>query len=84
MTTLHAGGKFGGEGYKSPAVSTASVLGGDASQVLARGSPPRWRCVYAGVAIGKGKACGKKKLGSSNLHGTVTSYRQTRLFLRQE
>jgi len=75
MTTLHAGGKFGGEGYKV----SGGLHGVGASVVNALSSWARVEVHRDGgsyvqeYAKGKKKAA-VKKLGSSKLHGTVTSF----------
>ena len=75
MTTLHAGGKFGGDGYKV----SGGLHGVGASVVNALSTDLRVEVHRDGgvhmqeYAKGKKKAA-VKKLGSSKLHGTVTTY----------
>ncbi len=75
MTTLHAGGKFGGEGYKV----SGGLHGVGASVVNALSTFARVEVHRDGGAHvqeyskGKKKAA-VKKVGSSKLHGTVTSF----------
>ncbi len=75
MSTLHAGGKFGGEGYKV----SGGLHGVGASVVNALSTYLRAEVHRDGgvhmqeYALGKRKAA-VKRLGSSKLHGTVTAY----------
>src|SRR5665213_1689518 len=76
MTTLHAGGKFGGEGYKV----SGGLHGVGASVVNALSSYARVEVhrdggKYEQVYKNGGKAAGKvKKLANSDLHGTITVF----------
>jgi len=75
MTTLHAGGKFGGDGYKV----SGGLHGVGASVVNALSTWARAEVHVDGssyvqdYSIGKKKAA-VKKVGSSKLHGTVISF----------
>jgi len=75
MTTLHAGGKFGGEGYKV----SGGLHGVGASVVNALSTKLTAEVHRDGGAYMQEYALGKKKapvkkVGSSKLHGTVTSF----------
>ncbi|OGC81002.1 DNA topoisomerase IV subunit B [Candidatus Adlerbacteria bacterium RIFCSPLOWO2_01_FULL_51_16] len=75
MTTLHAGGKFGGEGYKvsgglhGVGVSVVNALSGWLRAEVHRDGG----AYMQEYAIGK-RAAAVKKINGSKLHGTVIAY----------
>jgi DNA gyrase subunit B len=75
MTTLHAGGKFGGDGYKvSGGLHGVGASVVNALSIFARAEVHRDGASYVqDYSIGKKKAA-VKKVGNSKLHGTVISF----------
>lgn len=75
MMTLHAGGKFGGEGYKvSGGLHGVGAAVVNALSTTTRVEVHRDSGAYVQeYAQGKKKAA-VKKIGSSKIHGTVTSF----------
>jgi DNA gyrase subunit B len=75
MTTLHAGGKFGGEGYKvSGGLHGVGASVVNALSTFMQVEVHRDGGVYTqDYAKGKKKAA-VKKIGTSKLHGTVSSF----------
>ncbi len=76
MTTLHAGGKFGGEGYKvSGGLHGVGASVVNALSTYARVEVHRDGGQYVQEYKSGGKAVAKvKKIGSSKLHGTITLF----------
>ncbi len=75
MTTLHAGGKFGGDGYKV----SGGLHGVGASVVNALSTYTKVEVHRDGGKHMQEYACGKKKaavkkVGSSKLHGTIVTF----------
>ncbi len=77
MTILHAGGKFGGEGYKvSGGLHGVGVSVVNALSEAVRAEVYRDGGRYVQEYKDGGKPVGKiKKLGSSDLHGTIIRFR---------
>ena len=75
MTTLHAGGKFGGEGYKvSGGLHGVGASVVNALSVYTRVEVHRDGGMYA-QEYSQGKKKGSvKKIGSSKLHGTIITF----------
>ena len=75
MTVLHAGGKFGGEGYKvSGGLHGVGISVVNALSVAMRTEVHRDGGVYLQEYMRGKKKSAVKKVGSSKLHGTVQTY----------
>ncbi|MBI2610858.1 type IIA DNA topoisomerase subunit B [Candidatus Kaiserbacteria bacterium] len=76
MTKLHAGGKFGGEGYKvSGGLHGVGVSVVNALSVAVRAEVHRDGGKYLQEYKNGGKPLAKvKKVGASNLHGTIITF----------
>ena len=75
LTTLHAGGKFGGEGYKvSGGLHGVGASVVNALSVYMRAEVHRDGGVYAQEYSKGKKKVAVKKIGSSKLHGTIITF----------
>jgi len=75
MTTLHAGGKFGGEGYKvSGGLHGVGASVVNALSIYMRVEVHRDGGMYAQEYSKGKKKTAVKKIGSSKLHGTITTF----------
>ena len=75
MTTLHAGGKFGGEGYKvSGGLHGVGVSVVNALSLYTRAEVHRDGGVYTQEYKQGKKKAAVKKAGSSKLHGTIITF----------
>ena len=80
MTVLHAGGKFGGEGYKvSGGLHGVGVSVVNALSTYVRAEVHRDDGQYVQEYKNGGKPVGKtKKIGASKLHGTIITFEADR------